>query len=534
MSGLLKSAAALETGSFAEGPVSIASVRQKRRTGAVIAALLVIAATALLSPPALAQATPTIGLIGDSLLAATNSADMCGARIELPACLDQKLGFHDYAWSHGGGSPSWSIAARLGYTPAQSVNLAEDGARWEHALGQALRLNPAATRTVFLNMGANDVCRGFGHDYTFDLKRIAGHIDQTLAYLLSILPTGGRIYWSGVPDLVAFRNVMASQRHSYMFRSCQALWDLDGDEVTEEAAASFCHAAGLSATVCQTLGGLQDFRRLLIDRLLAYYRDRYGLAEGPCGRILNSANTPDDLLKARQFNRALNDLLARKAAQYDGRNGVRVIFRNILYRTPIQPNYVSRLDCFHPNRAGQMKMAQVLWEAFAPARAGRYAVWYDAFDDPNPCTQQFGLPWASCWYDTGDSGFDIKVDEDGWLKVQKDTSQQRRHFVVRHLGNLAGMTNAWMSFNHKRENLDDGGDAVIFKVYKNGVWYPLDRFQGGGNDLGEHAGQDYDLTPYLSSDLRILFETENQGSMRDGDRVKFDNINIFAWGDVGR
>ena len=62
-----------------------------------------------------------------------------------------------------------------------------------------------------------------------------------------------------------------------------------------------------------------------------------------------------------------------------------------------------------------------------------------------------------------------------------------------------------------------------------GIW--LDQFQGGGNDLGEHAGNYYDLTPYISSDLRIMFETENQGSMRDGDRVKFDNIDIFAWGD---
>ena len=93
------------------------------------------------------------------------------------------------------------------------------------------------------------------------------------------------------------------------------------------------------------------------------------------------------------------------------------------------------------------------------------------------------------------------------------------------------MSGAWMSFNHKRENLDEGGDRVYFKVYKNGVWYWLDQFQGGGNDLGEHAGNYYDLTPYLSSDLRIMFETENQASMRDGDRVKFDNIDIFAWGD---
>jgi hypothetical protein len=158
-------------------------------------------------------------------------------------------------------------------------------------------------------------------------------------------------------------------------------------------------------------------------------------------------------------------------------------------------------------------------------------VWYEEFDNSDGCTQPFGLPWASCWYDYGDSGFDIRVDGEGWLRVQKDTSKQRRHFVGRDVGDLSGMTAAWMSFNHKRENLDDGGDRVYFKVYSNGDWHELDRFQGGGNDAGEHAGRYYDLTPYLSSDLRILFETENQGSMKDGDRVKFDNISIFAWGD---
>ena len=117
-------------------------------------------------------------------------------------------------------------------------------------------------------------------------------------------------------------------------------------------------------------------------------------------------------------------------------------------------------------------------------------------------------------------------------KVQKDTGDQRRQFMVRNVGNLSGMSAAWMSFNHKRENLDDGGDRVYFKVYKNGLWHLLDQFQGSGNDLGEHAGNYYDLTPYISADLRIMFETENQGSMRDGDRVKFDNFDIFAWGDL--
>ena len=40
------------------------------------------------------------------------------------------------------------------------------------------------------------------------------------------------------------------------------------------------------------------------------------------------------------------------------------------------------------------------------------------------------------------------------------------------------------------------------------------------------------MTPFISADVRIMFETENQKSMKDGDRVKFDNFNLFAWGDT--
>ena len=498
----------------------------------VFVAAVVLAAIVCLSAPALAQSSGKIGLIGDSMTVATHADEMCGAGKELPSCLDDKLGLHDVAWSHAGGVPSWSLASRLGYSFGQVVNVAQDGAQWKDALDQAARISTdAAVDTVFINLGANDVCHSFGHDYTGDLQQIAQDIDNTLSYLLAFLPSGAKIYWTGTPNIVDLRNVMAGRRHNYIFRSCQALWDLDPDEITEEAAASLCHAAGLSDTLCEVLADWEKVRDSLIEKFLAYYKDRYNVDGGPCGRVLNSANTADDLNKAQQFNIALNTLFARKAAQYSGRNGVKIIFTNALYNTPIQPNYVSHLDCYHPNRAGQMKMAELLWQAFNRTSTGVYALWYDEFENKDWCTQGFGAPWASCWYDYGDPGFDIKVDDQGWLKVEKDTGEQRRHFVERDVGDLTGMSAAWMSFNHKRENLDDGGDRVYFKVYKYGVWYLPDQFQGPGNDLGEHAGNYYDLTPYISSDFRIMFETENQGSMKDGDRVKFDNFDIFAWGD---
>ena len=131
--------------------------------------------------------------------------------------------------------------------------------------------------------------------------------------------------------------------------------------------------------MCENLTDWEQVRDRFMDRLLAYHKEKYNVDEGPCGRVLNSADTPEDLDKAQQFNIALSTLLARKAAKYNG--GVRITFTNVLYKTPLQPNYVSHLDCYHPNRAGQMKMAQVLWQAFNRTSTGVHALWYDEFEN---------------------------------------------------------------------------------------------------------------------------------------------------------
>ncbi|HMB78054.1 MAG TPA: SGNH/GDSL hydrolase family protein [Kiloniellaceae bacterium] len=478
-----------------------------------------------------------IGLIGDSLMVATNSDDMCGDGGEIPKCFDRKFGRHDVDWSHGGGDQSWSIARRLGYGPAQVVDAADDGERWKDALAQALRVTAdPAVDSVFIGMGGNDVCRDYGHDYGGDLAEIENHIDATLSHLVASLPQGARIFWSGVPDVVGYRNAMVRRRHNYLFKSCQGLWDLESDQVTLPAAKSICKdQAGDLDGLCSSVTGRKEARDFIVERLLDYYLDRYGIDEGPCGSVLNSRNGPAARRVARQFNKDLNALLAAKAAAYDGVNGIAVTFTDALFDVEIQANYVSRLDCYHPSRAGQMRLAQELWAAFAPAPApeSRFAFWYDDFADVDPCAQDFGQAWASCWRVVAGSAFDIRVDEKGWLKLQKNGNDKESGRIVRRVGDLSAMTRAWISFNHKREKLDDGGDRVYFKVYKDGVWHEVDRFKGKGVDVGEHAGEYYDLRPFISSDLRIMFQTGNQGSMQDGDRVKFDNISLFAWDDGG-
>lgn len=176
-----------------------------------------------------------------------------------------------------------------------------------------------------------------------------------------------------------------------------------------------------------------------------------------------------------------------------------------------------------------MKLAEAIWRGLEPLQAGHVAFFVDEFDSEDPCTQEL-TSWGSCWYDYGDPGFTVGVDGRGRLEIAKETSNRRQHFVARDLGDLSDKAFAWLSFNHKRQNFDDGGDYVIFEVHADGVWHELDVFQGGGNDRNAHPGEYYDLTPYLSSDVRIQFKTSDQKSMQNGDGVRLDNFNVFAWG----
>ena len=67
--------------------------------------------------------------------------------------------------------------------------------------------------------------------------------------------------------------------------------------------------------------------RLLVNRIL----DQETIDEGLCGKVLSSKSTAQDVEQARQFNLALNNLMAAKAREYNGRNGVFVHYHDRLF-----------------------------------------------------------------------------------------------------------------------------------------------------------------------------------------------------------
>lgn len=492
--------------------------------------ILAVACAALALVPSLATADPgKIGLIGDSMMVGTHADQMCGSGDEVLDCLENKLGDHDLAWSHGAGDFPWSIARRLGYGDGQIVNAADDGEEWKDALAQAQFVtSDPDVETIFIQLGANDVCEDFGHDYSGDLERIADEIDATLSHLVDALPEGATIYWSGIIDMLAFRDAMVDRRHSLVFNTCQGLWNLDGDEITDDAAVSLCKGSGIPGDLCNELVDASWIREPVIDEFVEFLVDSYDV-DSPCASVLDGRNTEADRQRARDFNAALNFLLEAKAAEWSMRQSkVRVVFTNRLFGLEVPPFLVSRLDCFHPNRAGQLALADEIWRGFEPSSESQLVFFVDEFDDDDWCEQEF-TSWGSCWHDYGDPGFYVLVDHKGRFRIAKRTSNRRAHFVERTIGDLSHMSTAWMSFNHMRESLDNGDDRVTLEVWADGIWHELDVFKGSGNDRNIHPGEYYDLTPYLSSDVRIRFRPSEQKSMKDGEGVRVDNFNIFAW-----
>ena len=73
---------------------------------------------------------------------------------------------------------------------------------------------------------------------------------------------------------------------------------------------------------------------------------------------------PSDAQRAavRDYNRELNALLADKAREYQGRNGIVTRFAGGVYDLRFSADEISKLDCFHPSRQGQQALAERIWQ----------------------------------------------------------------------------------------------------------------------------------------------------------------------------
>jgi hypothetical protein len=164
----------------------------------------------------------------------------------------------------------------------------------------------------------------------------------------------------------------------------------------------------------------------------------------------------------------LNKLLADRAEQFNGRNGVSVGFNWNVYdrSSTIAPFHISRLDCYHPSRAGQMWLAMLIRQGWEPAYAPTARIFHDGLDSKDYCLQEF-TTWPGCWLDPQDgdplSG-DVQIT-DGKLMVRDNNTLVSRPFD---LSALPLGTDMWLRFQSSR-NLG-GSEKVLFDNIKIFSW----------------------------------------------------------------
>lgn len=509
-------------------PLTANPILQVDVPGSYVVQLVVIDGTAMSVPDTVTIRTlgpgDKIGFIGDSMMVATHADQMCKNR-SIIRCIEARLGKHDLAWSHGTGSASWSVANVLGYAPENVVNVAGDGDQWKDALAQAQQTMAVPdVDTVIVNLGANDVCQRTGHDYTGDLEAIGQHVDNVLTYLTNNLPPGGFVGIISVPDILAMRQLMVNRDHNHMFRSCQATWDLDKNRVKDGAAKDACIDlfGRLACDLLERAEGAIDF---LVEQFLDYYAREYGVREGVCGKVLSSDSTAQDRAEGVQFNLDLNGLLESKADQYNGRNGVYVGFNWNVYdqASTLRPYHVSRLDCFHPSRAGQMWLAMLIREGWEPTYVPTAHVSYDGFDSRDYCLQEF-TTWPSCWLDIQDgdplSG-DVRITGRK-LMVRDNNTVVSRQF------DLSGQNAAWLQIMYRRDDVSNNQNVWGQLSWNGGTTWTTIADYDDGDDKGDHRGYYYDLSLFpFGPNMWLRFKSS--GNLGNNEKVLFDNVKIFSW-----
>ena len=468
-------------------------------------------------------ATEKFAVVGDSIAAGTHTTEICGNR-DVVECLEHLGGTTSPEWSYGSANASWSLASRLGFDPSQVINVADSGERWKDAFEQVQRVAAAGdVSTVLIGLGANDVCRDPGHDYSGDLAVIRAQVDEVLGYLADRMPSDGRIMVSGVPDVVRLRNLMQTVDHNYVFESCQATWDLAGNQVKDGAAKSVCdHFSGHD--FCGVVDNTEDFKDFLLRTLLDIWQDVKGVEEGPCGKILSRNASDVDRAEAAAFTLALNSLLAERVRDYNGRNGVEMSFNDRIYHIDLKPEQISRFDCYHPSRVGQKAVADAIWSGMRPGAEITGNAYLDRFDNNDYCGSD-AEPWNGCWSESGDDGLPESGDvyvQGGRLRVKDNVRSAARDI------DLGDASRAWLSFNWRRKDLDRNKEAVIVELSADGgaSWSEATRVRGDGDDYGQQRGYYHQITGFASDSTRLRLRSNALGN---NDEVQFDYLKVFAW-----
>lgn len=209
-----------------------------------------------------------------------------------------------HSWSTGGAA-SDGISSHyeriLALQPAiagRNYNDARAGAKMRDAEAQARAAVAQRARYVTILMGANDVCTSSPSTMT-SVAAFRSQFEAAMSTLAAGLPTGKRVFVTSIPNVYR-------------------LWQLFRGSATARVVWS-------AARICQSL--LSPFRG---------EEERQAV-----------------LARARAFNGVLADVCARYAfCRFDD---------DAVFDYEFAPSQVSKLDYFHPNRAGHAALASLTW-----------------------------------------------------------------------------------------------------------------------------------------------------------------------------
>jgi lysophospholipase L1-like esterase len=314
----------------------------KKRIGALSA--LVMAAVCAYSASASAQQFQVVAAIGDSISTAMDADDgncdkFGSGFFGLATCAGRLKEDWGSSWTTGDGGQA-SVRRQLLLPSTSVVTKQKNGARWDDALNQANALiTDVGARRAFvtIQLGGNDVCRKLG-DTLPTKAQIAAQIDSALWQLATRLPSGSVVMVATMPNIEQLRNTMRYQSNFVIPSggTCQQAWNMG---------------------TASTSGVWNDLANWMVSQFGTQF---------PCAVVLSDASNDTLRADAYRLNREINDAIREKVAAYNAwsnANGDRVQFAvaNSVYDFAFTTSDVSHLDCFHPSRTGQGRLASTTW-----------------------------------------------------------------------------------------------------------------------------------------------------------------------------
>lgn len=339
---------------------------------------------------------------GDSLSRGFNADDECDDLLECIGNFGDDL---DYSYACG--TMPNSLRSRMG---AQStMHQGKNGASWLASSWEqtTAALSGGGSHTVVIGLGGNDLMQPLGGTLPTQ-EEFRSTVRSSLSQLV-YAPASSRpanVILVSVPNVVQLYNTMANRKH-FAFETCQGIWnDFNGQissglKVCEpkwwNPVSWLCGVANLLQKVTNWVDGLKN--------VVVWAWDQFGTPRFPGGYVLNSAAPASNrtLAAARQVE--YNNVLAQEAAAYNGINGVRIVFAPSVGSYAFDAGQVSKLDCFHANRAGQKMLADKVWNDVNQSiyslgiYAGTPGTGYDVTPTADTTAPRVATGWTGAWAD---------------------------------------------------------------------------------------------------------------------------------------